>query len=160
MEGRHTIGILVRDQPGVLQRICGLFGRRGFNIDSLSVGSSEQAGLSRMTLVLKGDDRAHEQLCKQLNKLMDIVHIELLSGRSMIARELMLARIRVEPGKRSEVMGIAEAFRCPVIDVGPDSLMIQVVGDVDKNHAFVQLLVPYGILELARTGETAMRRGE
>lgn len=159
MEEKHTIGLLVQDHPGVLQRICGLFGRRGFNIEGLTVGASERQGLSRMILVLKGGERDQEQLCKQLSKLIDVVSVELLSRSPIIVRELMLVKLNVDAGRRAEVLGIVDTFRCSVADVGPETLTIQVVGDADKNRALLQLLVPYGIRELVRTGETAIRRG-
>jgi len=158
--GKHTISVLASDKPGVLQRVSGLFARRGCNMESLTVGSSEQGGMSRMIIVLDGEERMLEQMCKQLRKLIDVIGAEPLERRRMVARELMLVKLRAEPAARLEIFGMIEAFRCSVVDVGLRSVVIQVSGDTDKNDALLQLLRPYGILEITRTGETAMNRGE
>ncbi|TDG00753.1 acetolactate synthase small subunit [Paenibacillus piri] len=159
MSKQHTVSILVLDQPGVLQRVCGLFSRRGFNIDSITVGSCEEAGLSRMIIVSTGDDRAIEQLQKQLNKLIDIVRVEYLSSSPMVARELALIKVRAEPVRRPELLGVVETYRASVVDFGADSMIIQAVGDSSKVESMLELLQPYGVLELSRTGITAIRRG-
>lgn len=156
---RHTISILVNNQPGVLQRVAGLFGRRGFNIESITVGESEEQGLSRMVVVTVGDDKTLEQVTKQLNKLIDVINVVNLSTHPMVARELALIKINAEPARRPEVLGIVETFRAAVVDIGPSTLIVQAVGDSDKIDAMVELLKPYGIRKLTRTGVTAMIRG-
>lgn len=160
MINKHTISAWVNDQPGVLQRISGLFGRRGFNIDSITVGNSEEAGLSRMIIVTTGDEQTVDQIEKQLSKLIDVIKVDHLSSSEMVARELCFIKVRVEPSRRSEILGVVNTFRASVIDIGPNSLIVQVVGEFYKIEAMVELLKPYGILELTRTGVTAMRRGE
>jgi acetolactate synthase-1/3 small subunit len=159
MNRKHTIAILVNDQPGVLQRVSGLFGRRGFNIESITVGSSEEAGLSRMVIVTTGDDHTLEQVQKQLYKLIDVIKVIDVSGSPMVGRELGLIKIGAEPSARPEILGIVETFRAAVVDIGPTTLIVQVVGDSEKIDAMIELLKPYGIRELSRTGVTAMIRG-
>lgn len=156
---RHVVSILVNDQPGVLQRVAGLFGRRGFNIESITVGSSEEPGLSRMVIVTHGDEKTMEQISKQLYKLIDVAKVVELSSSPMVARELALIKVGAEPSERPEVLGVVDTFRAAVVDVGPHTLIVQVVGDSDKIDAMVELLKPYGIKELTRTGVTAMTRG-
>jgi acetolactate synthase-1/3 small subunit len=156
---KHTIAILVNDQPGVLQRVSGLFGRRGFNIESITVGSSEEAGLSRMVIVTTGDDNTLEQVTKQLYKLIDVIKVVDVSSNPMVARELALIKVSAEPAARPEILGVVETFRAAVVDIGPQSMIVQVVGDTEKIDAMVELLKPYGIRELTRTGVTAMVRG-
>jgi acetolactate synthase-1/3 small subunit len=156
---KHTISILVNDQPGVLQRVSALFGRRGFNIDSITVGGSEETGLSRMIIVTTGDERTIEQVEKQLDKLIDVIQVCLLSSKPIVARELAFIRVSVESAKRPEILGLVDTFRASIIDIGPTSLIVQVVGDLGKIEAIAELLQPYGILELSRTGTTAMIRG-
>lgn len=159
MEHRHTISVLVNDYPGVLQRVSSLFGRRGFNIESITVGASEEPGLSRMVIVTVGDDALVEQVSHQLEKLIDVVRVVSLSERPMVARELALIKAHAEPEKRPEIMALVETFRATVVDVGPSSLVLQVVGETDKIDAIIELMRPYGILELCRTGVTAINRG-
>ncbi|WP_322903235.1 acetolactate synthase small subunit [Paenibacillus campi] len=156
---KHTIAVLVNDQPGVLQRVSGLFGRRGFNIESITVGQSEEAGLSRMVIVTTGDEHTLEQIEKQLYKIIDVIKVIDLSSRPMVARELALIKVKAEPSERPEIMGVIETFRAAVVDIGPTSLIVQVVGDTEKIDAMIELLKPYGIRELSRTGATAMIRG-
>jgi acetolactate synthase I/III small subunit len=156
---KHTISILVNNQPGVLQRVSGLFGRRGFNIESITVGESEELGLSRMVIVTTGDDTTLEQISKQLYKLIDVIKVIDLSSNPMVAREVALIKVNAEPSMRPEILGVVETFRAGVVDIGPNSLIVQVVGDSDKIDAMVELLIPYGIRELSRTGVTAMIRG-
>jgi acetolactate synthase-1/3 small subunit len=156
---KHTISILVNDQPGVMQRVSGLFGRRGFNIESITVGSSEEPGLSRMVIVTSGDDRTMEQVQKQLYKLIDVIKVVDVSANPMVARELGLIKVNAEPSARPEILGVVETFRAAIVDIGPSTLMVQVVGDTEKIDAMVELLKPYGIRELSRTGVTAMARG-
>jgi acetolactate synthase I/III small subunit len=156
---KHTISVLVNDQPGVLARVSNLFGRRGFNIDSITVGESEEKGLSRMIIVTTGDDRTIEQVMKQLQKLIDVIEVQLLSDGPMVAREIVLLRVDATSGTRNEISGIVEPFRAAIVDVGPQSMIVQATGDSEKMDAIIELLRPYGIQELSRTGITAMARG-
>ena len=156
---KHTISVLVNNQPGVLQRVSGLFGRRGFNIESITIAESEESGLSRMVIVTSGDDKTLEQVSKQLYKIIDVIKVIDLSANPMVARELALIKISAEPAIRHEIIGIVETFRAAVVDFGPSSLIVQVVGDSDKIDAMTALLKPYGIREISRTGITAMIRG-
>jgi len=156
---KKTISILVNNQPGVLQRVSGLFGRRGFNIESITVGASEEQGLSRMVVVTSGDDQTLEQMSKQLYKIIDVIKVVDLSASPMVARELALIKISAEPGVRPEILGVVETFRAAVVDISPSSMIVQVLGDSEKIDAMVELLRPYGIKELSRTGITAMTRG-
>jgi acetolactate synthase-1/3 small subunit len=159
MNRKYTIAILVNDQPGVLQRVSGLFGRRGYNIESITVGASEEAGLSRMVVVTTGDDHTLEQIQKQLYKLIDVIKVTDVSSNPMVGRELGLIKVNAEPSARPEILGIVETFRAAVVDIGPSSIIVQVVGDTEKIDAMIELLKPYGIRELSRTGVTAMARG-
>jgi acetolactate synthase-1/3 small subunit len=156
---KHTIAVIVNDQPGVLQRVSGLFGRRGFNIESITVGASEEAGLSRMVIVTSGDDHTLEQVTKQLYKLIDVIKVVDLSANPMVGRELALIKVSAEPSSRPEILGVVETFRAAVVDIGTHTLMVQVVGDTEKIDAMIELLKPYGIKELSRTGVTALNRG-
>jgi acetolactate synthase I/III small subunit len=155
---KHTLSVLAKDHPGVLQRICSLFSRRGYNIDSISVGSSEEEGFSRMIIVVKGYSSIVEQIMKQLSKLMDVIKIEHLNKNPFLRRELMLIKCTLSPEVRHELLNLVDMFRFSVIDVGFESVTIQVVGDTDKNNAFLQLLQSYEIVEIARTGIIAMQR--
>jgi acetolactate synthase-1/3 small subunit len=156
---KHTISVLVNDQPGVLQRVSGLFGRRGYNIESITVGPSEEPGLSRMVIVTLGDHKTVEQVSKQLYKLIDVIKVVDLSAGAMVARELALIKVNAEPVRRPEILGVIETFRASVVDISPQAMIVQVVGNSDKIDAMVQLLEPYGIRELTRTGISAMMRG-
>ncbi|WP_342417144.1 acetolactate synthase small subunit [Paenibacillus sp. FSL R10-2782] len=159
MTTKNTIAVLVNDHPGVLQRVSGLFGRRGFNIESITVGQSEEVGLSRMVIVTIGDKNNLEQIEKQLYKLVDVIKVIDLSSKPMVARELAMIKVKAEPPQRPEIMGVVETFRAAVVDVGTTSLIVQVIGDTEKIDAMIELLKPYGIRELTRTGVTAMIRG-
>ncbi|WP_309119115.1 acetolactate synthase small subunit [Paenibacillus sp.] len=159
MTKKHTIAVLVNDQPGVLQRVSGLFGRRGFNIESITVGTSEEPGLSRMIIVTTGDDGTLEQIQKQLYKLIDVIKVIDLSANPMISRELALIKVSAEPGARPELFAVVDTFRASVVDISPSTVIVQVVGDTEKIDAMVELMKPYGILQLTRTGVTAMTRG-
>ena len=156
---KHTIAVIVNDQPGVLQRVSGLFGRRGFNIESITVGSSEEPGLSRMVIVTSGDEHTLEQITKQLYKLIDVIKVIDLSANPMVSRELALIKIQAEPSARPEILGVVDTFRASVVDISSHSLMVQVVGDTDKIDAMIELLKPYVIKEISRTGVTALNRG-
>ncbi|AFC27958.1 acetolactate synthase, small subunit [Paenibacillus mucilaginosus 3016] len=156
-----TLSLTVQDSPGVLQRIAGLFGRRGYNMDSITVGASEEEGTARVTIIVREDERSTEQICRQLRKLIDVLEVKELGPSSgVIGRELLLVKLRAAPEQRPEILAMAEAFRCSVVDAGPNSLVLQSTGETEKNDAFLRLAGAYGILEVARTGETAMSRGE
>ncbi|BFH16118.1 acetolactate synthase small subunit [Paenibacillus melissococcoides] len=157
---KHTIAVIVNDQPGVLQRVSGLFGRRGFNIDSITVGASEEEGLSRMVIVTTGDEHTLEQVEKQLYKIIDVIKVVDLSSQPMVSRELALIKVKAEPRERPEILGVVETFRATVVDIGPSTIIVQVVGESQKIEAMIELLKPYGIREISRTGVTAMVRGQ
>ncbi|BFH70332.1 MAG: acetolactate synthase small subunit [Paenibacillus dendritiformis] len=157
---KHTIAVIVNDQPGVLQRVSGLFGRRGFNIDSITVGASEEEGLSRMVIVTTGDEHTLEQVEKQLYKIIDVIKVVDLSSQPMVSRELALIKVKAEPRERPEILGVVETFRATVVDIGPNTIIVQVVGESQKIEAMIELLKPYGIREISRTGVTAMVRGQ
>ncbi len=155
---KHTIAVLVENKPGVLARVASLFRRRGFNIDSLSVGTTEREDLSRMTIVVEGDDKVVEQVIKQLNKLIETIKVSEIS-ESSVERELCLIRVHAPPEKRGEIVELTNIFRARIVDVSRDSFIIEVTGDEDKVSAFIDLMRQYGIKELARTGKVAMVRG-
>ena len=155
---KHTLSVLVEDEAGVLSRIAGLFARRGFNIESLAVGPAEQTGISRITMVVPGDDQIIEQLTKQLYKLVNILKVQNITAIPCVERELMLLKINATTTMRSEIIEIANIFRARVVDVGEDSLIIEVVGDPGKMVAIVQMLAKYGIREIARTGKITLSR--
>lgn len=159
MDHWHTMGVLVNNKSGVLQRVSSLFSRRGFNIESITVGASEEAGLSRMVIVTRGDDSVFEQIKHQLEKLIDVVRVIPVSDKPMVARELALIKVESAPERRPEIIALVETFRATVVDVGSSSLMVQVVGETDKIDAMIELVRPYGLIELCRTGVTAMARG-
>ena len=155
---KHTLSVLVEDEAGVLTRIAGLFARRGFNIESLAVGPAEQTGISRITMVVPGDNGIIEQLTKQLYKLVNVLKVQDITAFPCVERELMLLKINATTTMRSEVIEIATIFRARVVDLGEDSLTIEVVGDPGKMVAIVQMLSKYGIREIARTGKIALTR--
>ena len=157
--GNHTIVALVQDKPGVLNRVSSMFRRRGFNIASLAVGRSEQRGLSRMTFVVEGDEFTVEQVTKQLNRLIDIIKVSELNEEDIVVRELALIQVKATPETRSEIIQIVDIFRANIIDVGPTSLIIEVTGEEDKINALHNLLRPFGVKEMMRTGRVAMGRG-
>ena len=156
---RHVISALVMNEPGVLAHVAGMFAARGFNIDSLVVGRTEDPSLSRMTIVVNADDRVLEQVRKQLAKIVPVVRVRDYKDLPFVERDIALIKISTPPGKRSEVMELAEIFRGHVVDVGPNTVMVQLAGEEEKIDAFVELVRPYGIKELARTGIIAMPRG-
>lgn len=155
---KHTLSVLVEDEAGVLTRIAGLFARRGFNIESLAVGPAEQTGISRITMVVPGDNGIIEQLTKQLYKLVNVLKVQDITAVPCVERELILLKINATTTMRSEVIEIATIFRARVVDLGEDSLTIEVVGDPGKMVAIVQMLSKYGIREIARTGKIALTR--
>ncbi len=156
---RHVISALVINEPGVLANVAGMFAARGFNIDSLVVGRTENPDLSRMTIVVNADDNTLEQVRKQLGKLVPVVKVRDFKEISYVERDLLLATISVGPEKRNEVIEIVNLFRGHVVDVSKNSLMVQLAGTEDKIEAMTELLRPYGIKEMARTGVIAMARG-
>jgi len=156
---RHVINALVMNEPGVLANVAGMFAARGFNIDSLVVGRTEDPNLSRMTIVVTADDNTLAQVRKQLAKLVPVAQVIDFAGTAYVERDLCLVTIAVGPDRRNEVITIAETFRGRVVDVAPESLMLELAGTEDKIEAFVRLLQPYGITELSRTGVIAMGRG-
>jgi acetolactate synthase-1/3 small subunit len=159
MASTHTLSVLVENKPGVLARIAGLFARRGFNIDSLAVGETDHPDVSRMTIVVSVDGKPLEQVTKQLHKLINILRIVELPSDASVERELALLKIGVGAGKRAEVLEIVEIFRGNVIDVDADSLIIEASGTSEKVTALEELLKPYGIIEMTRTGRIALGRG-
>ena len=156
---RHVISALVINEPGVLARVAGMFSARGFNIDSLVVGRTETSDLSRMTIVVNADDNTVDQVRKQLAKLVEVVKVRDFKDMAYIERDLLLITVSVSPEKRGEVIEIVRLFRGRIVDVAKASLMIELSGTEEKLEAFVDLLQPYGITELARTGVIAMARG-
>jgi acetolactate synthase-1/3 small subunit len=156
---KHTVVALVEDRPGVLNRVASLFRRRGFNIDSLAVGTTEEQGISRMTIVVDGHDGIVDQVEKQLLKLIDVVDVSDLTSEETVTRELALVKVRCTADRRREVLDLIEIFRAQAIDVSPTSLVVQVVADEERLSALVENLRPYGVLEMARTGRVAMLRG-
>ena len=157
---RHVLSALVQNQPGVLAHISGMMASRGFNIDSLAVGETEDANLSRMTFVVKGDDGVLDQLRKQLDKVVTVVKVHDISTEDFVERDLMLIKVKAPPAKRMEISLLVEMFRARVVDISPDTLIIENSGREDKIEAFIDLMRPYGIIELARTGRIALVRGQ
>lgn len=156
---RHVLSALVQNQPGVLAQVSGMLASRGFNIDSLAVGETEVPDLSRMTFVVHGDDAVLEQVRKQLDKIVTVVRVHDISGEDYVERDLMLLKVRSTPQQRVELSLLVEMFRGRVVDISPDSLMIEISGQERKIEAFIELMRPYGIVELARTGRIALVRG-
>jgi acetolactate synthase-1/3 small subunit len=156
---KHTIVTLVEDKPGVLNRVASLFRRRGFNIESIAVGHSEIPHLSRMTIVVNGSTAMVEQVRKQLDKVVDVVKAVDITGENITARELALIKVRATSATRSEIIEIVDIFRANIVDVAPDSLIIEITGDEDKVNSLLNLLRGFGIKEIARTGRIAMVRG-
>jgi len=155
---KHTIIALVEDRPGVLNRIASKWRQRGFNIESLAVGHSEKRGLSRMTFVVDATTDA-EQVVKQLDKLVDVVDIRNISDEDIVSREMALIKVRVDAGDRGHIIEIVDIFRANIIDVSPDSVIVEVTGDEGKVDAMFELLADYGVIEVVRTGRVAMLRG-
>ena len=158
-EMTHTLVALMEDKPGVLNRVSGLFRRRNYNIEALSVGHSETSGISRMTIVVRGDELIVEQVVKQLEKLINVTEVVDVSREPTVVRELALVKVQARPGFRSEIMELASVFRARIVDVGASSLTVEVTGPEDRVNSLIRLLEPYGIQELARTGRVAMVRG-
>lgn len=157
---RHILAVLVENNSGVLTRVAGLFARRGYNIESLTVGPTENPEISRMTIVVEGDVEVIEQVTKQLNKLIDVIKISDVTEDPFVDRELVLIKVTAEPAARAEIMQIVDIFRARIVDIGRNTLIIEVTGDEGKVTALEQSLRPFGIKELVRTGKIAMLRGQ
>nr|YP_010337901.1 acetohydroxyacid synthase small subunit [Timspurckia oligopyrenoides]UNJ17486.1 acetohydroxyacid synthase small subunit [Timspurckia oligopyrenoides] len=155
---KHTLSVLVEDESGVLSRISGLFARRGFNIDSLAVGPAERIGISRITMVVSGDNRTIEQLTKQLYKLINIIDVQDVTNIPAVERELMIMKVKANYENRAEILQIVEIFRAKVVDLAEDFLIVEITGDPGKIVAIKGLLNKFGILEIARTGKIALTR--
>jgi len=156
---RHTIAVIVENKSGVLTRIAGLFSRRSFNIDGLSVGATDNPEYSRMTITVEGDDEVLEQVIKQLSKLINVIRVSELAPAESVERELAIIKVTADKDSRSEIMQIVNIFRAKIIDVSARSMIIEVTGDEEKINAIVQLLRQFGIKEMARTGKVSMIRG-
>jgi acetolactate synthase-1/3 small subunit len=156
---RHTLSVLVENQPGVLARIAGLFSRRGFNIDSLAVGPTEHSDVSRMTIVVNVEELPLEQVTKQLNKLVEVIKIVELEQSSSVQRELLLVKVAADKSTRSHVLETVQLFRAKVVDVAPDAVTIEATGSTDKLEALLRVLEPYGVRELVQSGMVAVGRG-
>ena len=156
---KHTLSVLVENKPGVLARIAGLFSRRGFNIDSLAVGPTEHPEVSRMTIVVNVDESPLEQVTKQLNKLVEVIKIVELDGAASVNRELLLVKVRADADTRGRILDVVELFQAKVVDVSPDTVVIQSMGNVDKLADLRRLLEPFGIRELVQSGMVAIGRG-
>jgi len=155
---KHTISLLVDNEPGVLSRVAGLFSGRGFNIESLCVAETLDPSVSRITLVTRGDDAVAEQIKKQLNKLINVIKLYDLTGTENVEREMALVKVKAKAEHRPEILRIVDIFRCKVVDVGPTHYTIEVTGTADKLLAILGLLKPMGIKEIARTGAIALAR--
>jgi acetolactate synthase-1/3 small subunit len=155
---KHIISALVENKPGVLAHVAGMFAARAFNIDSLVVGRTEDPKLSRMTIVVVGDDKVVEQVRKQLAKIVPVVKVQDFVGQPVVARDLMLITISAPPAKRPEILSLIEMFRCKVVDIGQKFIMIEISGPEEKIEAFIDMCRPYGIKSVARTGTIAMSR--
>ena len=156
---KHTLSVLVEDRPGVLARIAGLFSRRGFNIDSLAVGPTEHADISRMTVVVDVEDLPLEQVTKQLNKLIEVIKVVELEGPLSVQRELLLVKVRADMESRSHVLETVQLFRAKVVDVSQDAVTIEATGNAEKLAALLRVLEPFGIKELVQSGMVAVGRG-
>jgi len=156
---KHILSALVQNEPGVLAHISTLFAGRGFNIDSLTVGETEEPQVSRMTVVVEGDEQILEQVIKQLRKVITVLKVQDFSGRDYVERDLMLIKVNAPSGRRSEIIELATLFRGKVVDVSPNELMIELSGPEKKLEAFIALVRPFGIKEMCRTGRVALARG-
>jgi acetolactate synthase-1/3 small subunit len=156
---KHTLSVLVENKPGVLTRVAGLFARRGFNIDSLVVGETENPQLSRMTITVDEQDQPVEQVTKQLHKLINVLKITDLDPSGSVERELLLIKVKADAQSRAEIMQMVEIFGATIVDVTSEVLLIEMTGARDKVGAFIDLVAPFGIVELMRTGRLAMSRG-
>jgi acetolactate synthase I/III small subunit len=156
---RHVLSALVQNQPGVLAHVSGMLASRGFNIDSLAVGETEDHDISRMTFVVHGDDNVLDQVRKQLDKIVTVVRVDDISSANFVERDLMLIKLACTSAQRPEVFQLSESFRGRIVDIQHENVMIEISGTEAKVEAFIDIMRPYGILELARTGRIAMVRG-
>ncbi len=156
---RHTISVLVENKFGVLARVAGLFSAKGYNIESLSVGETTDPEVSRMTIIVSGDEMIVEQIIKQLRRLIDIIKVSDLTDRTYIEREMVLLKVNAEPTTRSELLNIVDIFRGKIVDVSLKEFTVELTGEEGKINAFITMLTPFGIKEIARTGKVAMLRG-
>lgn len=156
---KHTLSVTVQNKPGVLSRVAGLFSRRGYNIESIAVGETENPELARMVIVVDGEKCNIESIIKNLHKLIDVLKVQDLTHESMVERELVLIKVKADATTRTEILQIVQIFRANVVDVGEHSLVIELTGDEGKVRAMLNLLQPFGIIELVRTGVIAMARG-
>ncbi len=157
---KHTIAVLVKDHPGVLARVASLFTRRSFNIESLAVGHTEETGISRMTIIVEGDERVLEQITKQLNKLIDVIRVKDIFPQNSVERELALIKVNTASLLiRSEIMQTVDIFRAKVVDVNNQIITVETTGTEDKINALLELLRPFGLKEVVRTGKIALSRG-
>jgi len=155
----HTLSVLVENKPGVLARVSGLFSRRGFNIESLAVGPTEHADVSRMTIVVAVDELPLEQVTKQLNKLVNVIKIVELDPNVSVQRELLLVKVRADATVRTQVLETVQLFRAKVVDVSPEALTVEATGTEDKLEALLRMLEPYGVREMVQSGRVAIGRG-
>jgi acetolactate synthase-1/3 small subunit len=155
---KHTLAVLALNKPGVLARISGLLSRRAFNIESITAGHTEEPSVSRLTLVVQGDDRVIDQVVKQVSKLIDILKVEHLEN-NVIERELALIKVKADPSQRSDILDIVEIFRAHIVDVGKETMVVEMTGDEEKIDALCAVLNEHGILEMVRTGKVALVRG-
>lgn len=156
---KHTLAVLVENRPGVLSRVAGLFARRGYNIESLVVGETEDRTVSRITLVVAGDQKVIEQVSKQLNKQVEVIKIQDITNEQTVDRQMLLIKVSANQEERQEILQLMEIFRCRIVDIGRRSLIIEATGDEGKIEAIIQSLRPFGIKELVRTGKVSMVRG-
>jgi len=155
---RHTLSVLVENKFGVLARVAGMFSGRGFNIDTLNVGPTHDSGYSRITATVKGDNQQLDQAIKQLNKLVDVIEVEDLDQGQFAARELVLVKVAADGDKRPELLQICEIFRANIVDVSHRSMIIEMTGNYNKIEAFLEMIMPFGVKQMARTGTAALRR--
>jgi len=156
---KRILAILVEDRPGVLTRVSGLFSRRGYNIQNIAVGRTVEPGISRMTVTVEADFVTLEQIVKQLNKLVNVIKVSDLMEEPSVGRELMLVKVKAEPNKRSDIQQVVSAFRAKVIDVSPESMVMEVTGDEGKLNAFILMMQEFGIREIVSTGKVSLLRG-
>ncbi|HHT46619.1 MAG TPA: acetolactate synthase small subunit [Firmicutes bacterium] len=156
---KRILAILVEDRPGVLTRVSGLFSRRGYNIKNIAVGPTMEPGISRMTVTVEADPLTVEQIVKQLNKLVNVLKVNDLTDETSVERELMLIKVKAEPGRRSEIQQVAATFRAKIIDISPDSMIIEVTGEEQKLQAFLLMMQEFGIKEIVSTGSVSLLRG-
>lgn len=156
----HQVLVIAKNTPGLGTRILALFNRRGFNVTKMTSGVSYEPGYARLTLTVEADDRALDQIQKQIYKLIDVVKVKVLSSENVVRRELMLIKVKASSTTRSQIVQIADVYRGNVLDISPTSMIIEVIGSTEKLDGFIQIMETYGVLEIAKTGITAMSRGD